>query len=84
METVAVVLIPVAIVAVTEFLKRLNKKDYEGCITIIVAVVIGGLAGVINLKGLDVTTGLIAGLEAVGVHTLVVSRASSKTVTPAV
>lgn len=77
METVIVALIPAAIIAVVEFLKRLNKKDYEGCLVIVVAVVVGAAAGLINLKGLDVVTGIMAGLDAVGIHTIA-TQVSSK------
>lgn len=77
-ETIIVGLIPLVIVAIVELLKRLNKRDFEGVVTILVAALIGAGAGFLQLKGLDVTTGLAAGLEAVGLHTLVTGVASRK------
>lgn len=64
------VFLATSIAAVTEFLKRVNDKDYRGAIIIAVAAGIGALAGVLDIEGLTVTTGLIAGLGIVGVHTI--------------
>lgn len=63
-------LLATAIAAVTEFLKRLNDKDYRGAIVIAVAGGLGVLAGALNIEGLTVVTGLVSGLGIAGVHTI--------------
>lgn len=77
LDNVIAGLIPLLVVAIVELLKRLNKKDYEGVLLIIIAALVGSGAGFLQLQGLDVVTGTVAGLEAVGIHTLT-SRVSSK------
>lgn len=59
-----------AFIALTEFLKRLKAKDLYGAATIIVAGAIGAGAGYFNLGGFNVLTGLVAGLAAVGIHSV--------------
>jgi len=55
-----------AIVAVTEGIKRVFPK-INGWITIVVAAVLGVLAGVLGLAGLNWASGLVVGLSAAGV-----------------
>jgi hypothetical protein len=64
------ILITTGVVAVTEFLKRVQSKDWQGTAVIIAAAIIGTLAGVYHLDGISITTGLLAGLAAVGIHTV--------------
>lgn len=68
MDVVSLSFISIAVVAVVEFLKRLNAKDWQGAVTILVAAVVGGAAGFFKIQGLDLMNGIIAGLAAVGVH----------------
>jgi hypothetical protein len=65
------VFITAAVVAVVQFLKLLKVKDWIGALTIVTAAVIGGLAGWANIDSLTVTQGIIAGLAASGVYTVV-------------
>lgn len=62
------VFIAIAIVAVTEFLKRLQASDWYGAVVIVVAAVIGAIAGAFHVEGLTVFNGVVAGLGAVGIH----------------
>jgi len=55
-----------AIIAVTEAIKRVFPQ-VSGIVTIIVAAVLGVLAGLAKIDGLDWLSGLITGLVAVGV-----------------
>lgn len=58
-----------AIVAVTQLVKKL-APSVSGWLTVVVAAVIGALAGYFGVEGLTVAAGLTAGLSAVGVHTV--------------
>jgi hypothetical protein len=61
------VLLVLAVAGATEFLRRLQLRDYFAALTIVVAAVIGGVAGAFNVEGLpDVFTGVVAGLSASG------------------
>lgn len=64
------VFIATAIVALNEFVKRVRAKDYEGIVTIVSAVLIGVLAGVLHIEGLNVLNGVYIALAAVGIHTV--------------
>lgn len=66
----ALAFLSVAIQGFVELVKRLFAKDYEASTIIAGAAVIGGVAGGFNLFGLDVATGLAAGLAASGAITL--------------
>lgn len=65
-----------AVVAATEFLRRLQVKDYFAAITIVVSAAIGALAGAAGIEGLTVATGIVVGLGASGLVT-VASRAGA-------
>lgn len=54
------------IIAVTEGLKR-TFPQISGTITIILAGVLGLVAGLVGLAGLDWATGIVVGLAAAGV-----------------
>lgn len=64
------VFIALAIVAVTEFLKRIGNQDWQGAAIIGVAVIVGTIAGWAKLDGLTVTNGVLAALGACGIHTV--------------
>ena len=57
------------IIAVVRAIKEVIPT-VNGVVTILVAVVLGGLAGYFNIQGLDLVSGVIAGLGAVGVTTV--------------
>jgi len=65
-----------AVIAVTQFAKQAFPK-ISGWVTIVFAAALGLLAGYTGLEGLTPMTGLLAGLAAVGTHTIV-SRISAK------
>lgn len=58
-----------AVIAVTEAIKTIVPAKIDGIVTMIIAVVIGAVAGFFNVEGLNVATGIIVGLGAVGTHT---------------
>lgn len=59
-----------AVAGVVEFLRRLQVRDYFAAVTIAVAAAIGALAGLADIEGLDVATGIVAGLSASGLVTI--------------
>jgi hypothetical protein len=61
--------ITAGVIAVTEFIKRLVPQ-LPAWGTILVAAVLGLLAGIVHLDGTDWLGGILAGLGAVGVHTV--------------
>lgn len=69
-----------AIVAIVQFLKT-YVSQVNGGITIIVAVVIGAIAGLFHVNGIDVTSGIFLGLAAVGVHTVASNVGTASTTT---
>jgi hypothetical protein len=56
------------VVAITELVKRIQSKDWQGVFIIIIAGLIGIGAGYFGIAGLTIITGLTAGLSAVGIH----------------
>lgn len=60
----------VAVVALTELAKRLKAGDWVAAVTIVGAAIIGALAGFFHVEGLDVVSGIVAGLGAAGSVTL--------------
>jgi len=61
------VFITAALVGVTELAKAVKNQDVDRAFKIVAAAVIGGLAGFFAISGLDVTSGIIAGLSAAGI-----------------
>lgn len=55
------------IIAIVEFVQRLFPS-VQSWITIIVAAVVGGILGYAGIDGLNIGTGILTGLGAVGVH----------------
>ena len=66
-DALVAVLIPTAIIALTEIVKRVRAKEYESAATIVIAAVVGAAAGFLNISGLIVETGILAGLGAAGI-----------------
>jgi len=58
-----------AIVAIVQAIKFALPDKVSGIVTIAVAAVLGLIAGLLELAGLDWVTGLAVGLAAVGVIT---------------
>jgi hypothetical protein len=57
-----------AVVAVVEIIKQLVPNSVvRGLVTIVVAGVLGGLAGLAELQGLNVAEGIVVGLAAAGI-----------------
>jgi hypothetical protein len=56
------------IIAIVAYIKT-RFPQVNGIITIAIAVALGGVAGYFGIDGLNVVSGIIAGAEAVGVHT---------------
>ena len=56
------------VIALVDFLKQLEGRDYHGAATIALAGLIGGLAGYFAIDGLNFTNGVIAGLGAAGIY----------------
>lgn len=63
-----VITIGAAVLAVTEFIKRVFPTTISGALVIVAAAVIGGVFALIN--GTNLLQGVIVGLGASGVHTL--------------
>ena len=49
---------------------KTNFPKVNGIVTVLVAVILGGVAGYFNLEGLTILTGVYCGLGAVGLVTL--------------
>jgi hypothetical protein len=67
------VLIGAGIIAVVEFIKRLVARfpklpQISGNGTILLCTLLGAIAGLLQLGGLNVTTGIMVGLGATGTH----------------
>ena len=67
METI---LIPAAIAAIVKFIDLVQKKDYAGAAKIVVAVVVGIIAGLFGIQNLTPEAGAYAGLVASGAITV--------------
>jgi hypothetical protein len=65
------VFVTAAVAGVVEFLKLLKDNNWTGAATIVVAALIGGLAGWAKIDSLTITGGIIAGLAASGAYTVV-------------
>jgi hypothetical protein len=62
----SVIVLP-AIIAIIEFIKRF-VPGLTGAWTILLAAILGGIAGILGFEGLNVVTGIAVGLAASGVH----------------
>jgi len=59
-----------AIPAVVKLYELLNKKEWASAFKIVLAVLSGALAGFFGVAGLDIMTGIVAGLAASGIVTV--------------
>jgi hypothetical protein len=64
MELLSVAIIIGLVKAIKEYIPQVN-----GIVTVLLAIVLGGVFGYFNLEGLTILTGIYAGLGAVGVVT---------------
>lgn len=62
------IFVSAAVIGVVDFLKQLQARDYHGAMTILLAALVGGIAGFFGVDGLTITNGIVAGLVAVGVY----------------
>lgn len=60
-----------AVAGVTELIRRIAGKDWQGAAVIAASAIVGALAGALNVNGLDVASGILAGLTASGVITVI-------------
>ena len=58
------------VIALVEVIRKYIPQ-VSGGLTVVLAAVIGAVLGYLGLNGLDLTSGLVVGLTAVGVHTTV-------------
>lgn len=63
-------IVPLAAVGAVQLYNQFKARDWEGVVTILVAAVIGLVAGLTHYLGLDITTALTLAMSAVGVHTV--------------
>lgn len=71
MDFFQAVFIPAAIIAVVKFYELVEAKNYKGAAKIVVAVIVGGVAGYFGFEQLTLVTGIYAGLVASGTITAV-------------
>ena len=60
------VIIGLVVAAIVKLLDLINQKNWQSALKIVVAAVVGTLAGVLGINGLDIATGLEMGLAASG------------------
>lgn len=58
-----------AVIGFVQLVKSAFDRDYRSVIIITGSAVIGGLAGLLSIQGVDVSTGIILGLSASGAIT---------------
>ncbi len=63
------IFVPAAVIGFTQFLKEIRDRNYIGALTIVGAVIIGTVAGLLQIEGLTTIQGTLAGLAASGVIT---------------
>lgn len=68
MESVFII---TAVAGFVEFLRRVEMRDAFGASSIVAAAVIGGLAGYFGIEVASVADGIVAGLSASGLVTVV-------------
>ena len=74
----------VAVAGVTELIKALFDKNYRTAAIIAASAAVGALAGFGVVDGLNVITGVMAGLSASGLVTIANKFGGTKTATPIV
>lgn len=68
------VIVPLAAVGVVQAFNQFKARDWEGLITVVVAALVGLVAGLANYMGLDLQTALTLSMGAVGIHTVLTKR----------
>lgn len=58
------------VIAVTQLIKLIRKREWESTITLISAGLIGAGSGFLGIEGLDIISGTIVGLSAAGIVTV--------------
>jgi len=74
------ILVTSAIIGVVQFFKQYIPQ-INGGVTILVAAIIGGIAGLFQVEGLNVVTGIFVGLAGAGVHEVFNNTVSTTAVT---
>jgi hypothetical protein len=67
-----------AVIGFTQLVKSAFDRDYRTVVIITGSALIGGLAGVLRIEGIDIASGIVAGLTASGVVTLAVGIGSGR------
>jgi hypothetical protein len=70
MEATQSAIVTALVIAVVQVVKYIKAKDWESLLTIASAVVVGVIAGLLGIEGLNTVTGAIAGFTAVGAVTV--------------
>lgn len=63
------IFLSVAIVAVVKLVDLLKDHNYSSALKIVLAAVVGGAVGAFHIQGLDIVSGIQAGLFASGLVT---------------
>ena len=64
------IIVTTMIIGIVELLKRIKLSDWLAVATIVLAALVGGLAGYFGVEGLTVATGIVTGLAASGLVTV--------------
>lgn len=64
-------LVPFMVAGFIELVKRAFAKDWQTVVIIAGAGIVGGVCGYFELEGIDIATGVVAGLSASGLITVV-------------
>lgn len=72
-----------AIIAITKQIKE-SFPFVNGFATMLVAIVLGGLAGYFKIEGIDIYHGVLLGISACGAHTLASAIGQSERSVPEV
>lgn len=64
------ILITTVVIAIVQLVNYVRSKEWSSVVTIIAAGIVGAGVGFFHFMGIDVATGILLGLGAVGIHTL--------------
>lgn len=73
-----ILFITIAVAGFTQLVKSLFDGDYRSATIITGSAVIGGVAGFFHVQGIDVVTGIMAGLSASGLITVAKANGGQK------
>ena len=82
MDLTQYVLLATVLVGVNQLIKQLRAKDYWGAVTVLAAVIVGAVFGLLGVEGLDVVHGIALAFGSVGALTGLAKVGGSSTVTP--